>query len=203
MDISFLFRTPNLVGAMRLVLALIASLLYAIAANSSGVKYVELSDEQHAAVLNALVAVLPNRVAIDQIRAFTTFGHDPLSIHAFSTPYNIQDFAFNVDALNCTLSDHESWDCRNYETLTHIYVGSVDKTLWLKDGIQPADAIQILRDALQACKLDFDVFYELRPQLSSDHGDDYFKFWAPKCHYQYRKIDGSLVRSEAFHVDTK
>lgn len=171
--------------------------------SATGEQDVDLSDEQRATLREVVTSVLPDGVGVAEMRAYTKIRVDRLIVHSLSTPYNIEDTTFNLDAVTCTRSQDENWSCYNYITLTHVYIGSVEKTLWLKDGIKPKDALKILEDALNVCELKFDVPYRKRPRLAYKAHAGYFKFWAPKCHYQYHILDGQLLRGKAFHQDTK
>jgi hypothetical protein len=181
------------------------TLLFALPtiADATGERDVDLSDEQRAALREVVTSVLPDEVDVAEMRAYTTIDVDRLMVHSFSTPYNIEDSTFNLDAVTCSRTKDEEWRCYNYDTLTHVYIGSVEKTLWLKDGIKQEDALKILRDALNVCELEFDVPYRERPQLAYKADPGYFIFRAPKCHYQYHILDGQLLRGKAFHPDTK
>lgn len=172
-------------------------------ASATGERDVDLSDEQRAAVREVVTSVLPDGVEVAEIRAYTTFDVNRLMVHSFSTPYNIEDSTFNLDAVTCSRTKDEDWSCYNYNTLTHVYIGSVEKTLWLKNGLKQEDALKILRDALNVCELEFGVPYREGPQLAYKADPGYFKFSAPKCHYQYHILDGQLLRGKAFHRDTK
>jgi hypothetical protein len=160
-----------------------------------------LSNSEKLALEAAVNAVLPKGVTIEELYAFKEQDDALLGAHAISNPYDIDPVTFSVDAVACTKPE-EGWKCQNYATLTHVYVGSIEQSFWLKDGVTASDAVLILTAALRDCDLNFALRYRARPQVSYSAGDKRFRLWAPGCHYQYRIIDGAVQREEDSSLGT-
>jgi hypothetical protein len=174
---------------------------------------VNLPDEQQIAIRDAIAGLLSDGAFVEGISGYKMFDGDNLRATVFSTPFNIRDSAYDVDTLGCTFYAKEPrpadapnyqkvWHCFYSDKISNVYVGSLAQTLRLGAAVAEQDALLIFEDALATCDLDFDVPYVQKPRLFADSRQGYFRFSAPRCHFEYRIRKGVAVRGKPLDADT-
>lgn len=172
-----------------------------------------LSAEQDVAIRDAAAPFLPEGVSVLETYGYKMFDGDNLRGMVFSSPVNIRAAAYDVHTIGCSYWDsqlrgptapdyHPVWHCAQAEDIANVYLGSLEKNLWLAQAVEERDALAILEDAMAICDLNFDVPYTHKPRLLPGSAAGQWKFSAPKCHYEYRINKGLPVRGKPFDPDT-